>query len=371
MPGFPTGGVLLADCRVSFIDPSTRRITKEIDGLQKVHPVAPNLAVAFSGSVEAGLFIADQLRLGLAGLPPGELWSPANVAHQCTRQLKHLWKRLHPKIRAGGCELLLIGAFPSSSPPPFANSDAYRFRAPDFKLEQLPRAHASSIGSGSDVQKYAEMIESFAEDHGQLSQFSLQPFPGGPGGPMSMILAELINENPTPGISSQLVLCKVGLTESGVYTSESARPELTTPPLASTLDEFRKLCADSGLSAAAAIAGSWRPAERFEQGDEPRPRSSTRLRYVGKSGAVAVDEGRLLRAGKHRHGDCARCRHEHDDDPQRRAVLQRDEVAGLDRRRRMADAEVVDRVDVTQADRDAGELLAHHRANDRRRAPRS
>jgi hypothetical protein len=172
--------------------------------------------------------------------------------------------RLHPKIRVGGCELLLVGAFPSSSPPPLAHSDAYRFRAPDFELEQLPRGHASSIGSGSDVQMYAEMIESFAEDHGQLAQFSLQPFPGGPGGPMSMILAELINENPTPGISSQLVLCTVGLTESQVYTSESPRPEWTTPPLASTLDEFRKLCADSGLSAAAAIAAAI-------QGREDRP----------------------------------------------------------------------------------------------------
>jgi hypothetical protein len=49
------------------------------------------------------------------------------------------------------------------------------------------------------------MIESFADNLGQLSEFSLQPFPGGPAGPMSVALGELIAENPTPGISSQLV----------------------------------------------------------------------------------------------------------------------------------------------------------------------
>ena len=112
MPGFPTGGVLLADVRVSFVDPSTGRIIEEVDGLQKVHPIAPNLAVAFSGSVEAGLFIADQLRLALAGLPPDELWSPAQIAHQCSRRLEHLWETLTPEVRAGGCELLLGWCLP-------------------------------------------------------------------------------------------------------------------------------------------------------------------------------------------------------------------------------------------------------------------
>jgi hypothetical protein len=254
MPGFPTGGVLLADVRVSFVNPKTNRVIEEIDGLQKVHAIAPNLAVAFSGSVEAGLLIVDQLKRGLAGLSDGELWSPANVANQASRQLKHLWQNLGLEIREGGCELLLLGAFPGSSQPPFAHSDAYRFRGPDFELEHLPRARASSIGSGGDVEKYAEMIESFADDHGQLSQFSLQGFPGGPAGPMSVVLGELISENPAPGISSQLVLCTVGLDGSPIYTVESPRAELTTPPLATTIDEFRKLCSDIEITSAAAIA---------------------------------------------------------------------------------------------------------------------
>jgi hypothetical protein len=254
MPGFPTGGVLLADVRVSFVDPKTKQVVKDIDGLQKVHPVARNVAVAFSGSVEAGLFIVDQLKRGLAGLPEGELWSPADVAHQSSRQLKQLWQKVEPRFREGGCELLPVGAFPGSSQPPFAHSDAYRFRAPDFELEQLPRGEASSIGSGSDVRKYAEMIESFADDHEQLSQFSLQPFPGGPAGPMSVVLGELISENPAPGISSQLVLCTVGLDASPVYTIESPRAELTTPPLASTTAEFRRMCSDAGITSAVAVA---------------------------------------------------------------------------------------------------------------------
>jgi hypothetical protein len=31
MPGFPTGGVLLADVRVSFVDPCSQRVVEEIN----------------------------------------------------------------------------------------------------------------------------------------------------------------------------------------------------------------------------------------------------------------------------------------------------------------------------------------------------
>ncbi len=68
------------------------------------------------------------------------------------------------------------------------------------------------------------MIESFAEDHGQLSEFGLQPFPAGPAGPMSVVLGELIDKNPTTGISSQLVLCTVGASETSIYTVEAVLP---------------------------------------------------------------------------------------------------------------------------------------------------
>lgn len=252
MPGLPTGGVLLADVRVSFVDPRTRRVIKEIDGLQKVHPVAANLAMAFSGSVEAGFSFAEDLKGWLAGLAKGRTWSPGYVAMEWSRRLKRTWETLDPEITVGGCELLLVGAFPGDSPS-FAHSDAFRFRAPQFDVERLPRGHARSIGSGSDVARYAQMIESFADNLGQLSEFSLQPFPGGPAGPMSVVLGELIAENPTPGISSQLVLCLVGARETSIYTVESPRPELTTPPITSTLEEFHELCSGEELSAPVAI----------------------------------------------------------------------------------------------------------------------
>jgi hypothetical protein len=75
--GISYGGMLLADVRVSFVDLSTRRTVKEIGAVQKEHPIASKLAIAFSGSVEAGLFIANQLKRSLAGMPVGKVWSPA------------------------------------------------------------------------------------------------------------------------------------------------------------------------------------------------------------------------------------------------------------------------------------------------------
>ena len=64
MPGFPTGGVLLADVRVSFVDPASGRVVDEFDGIQKVR-VAPNLAMAFAGSVEAGFLLANDLTMAV------------------------------------------------------------------------------------------------------------------------------------------------------------------------------------------------------------------------------------------------------------------------------------------------------------------
>jgi hypothetical protein len=253
MPGFPTGGVLLADVRVSFVDPTTNDIVGEFDGVQKVHRVADNLAVAFAGSVEAGFLLAGDLQQSLTNIKPGWVWSPAQVATSWSRRLRWRWSELPAGVRAGGSELLLVGAFPSAHPP-FCHSDAYRFQAPRFELERLRRGHATSIGSGSEVAPYITMLESFADDWGQLAQFSLQPFPAGPGAPMSVLLGELIRETPAPGVSSQLIVCFVGSTETSVFTLESPLPGISTPQVASTVEEFRQLCPNRAFESRVAVA---------------------------------------------------------------------------------------------------------------------
>jgi hypothetical protein len=252
MSGFPAGGVLLADVRVSFVDPSTGHVDREIDGVQKVHVVAPNLAIAFSGSVKAGLTLSEEAKRWFADPSSGTTWSPEDAASELSRRLKRLWPAMDAALTQHGFQLLLVGAVSGDSPT-VIDSTAFRFRAPDFDAERLPHGHAFSIGSGSDVATYMKMIESFAKDHEQLSAFSLQPFPAGPAGPMSVVLGELIAENPEPGISSQLVLCTVGATETSIYTVRSPRPELHTPPIAATLEEFHRLCSDEGLAVTLAI----------------------------------------------------------------------------------------------------------------------
>ena len=253
MPGFPTGGVLLADVRVSFVDPTTNELVGELDGVQKVHRVADNLAVAFAGSVESGFLLAGDLQQSLTNIKPGWIWSPAQVATAWSRRLRWRWRELPAEVKAGSSEFLLLGAFPSSNSS-FCYSDAYRFRAPEFELDRLPRGHASSIGSGSNVVSYIAMLESFAEDWGQLAQFSLQPFPAGPGAPMSVVLGELIRETPTPGVSSQLIVCSVGATKTSIFTLESPLPGHSTPPVASTLEEFRQFCRERAVESRIAIA---------------------------------------------------------------------------------------------------------------------
>jgi 20S proteasome alpha/beta subunit len=54
MSGHLIGAVLVADVRVSF--PSGQR-----DTLRKIHPVAPNIAIGFAGSVAIGFDMVESL----------------------------------------------------------------------------------------------------------------------------------------------------------------------------------------------------------------------------------------------------------------------------------------------------------------------
>lgn len=253
MPGFPTGGVLLADVRVSFVHPKTGRTLHEHDGLQKVHRVAANLAVAFAGSVEAGLLIAEDLKHWLSAIPADHVWSPARIAQAWPRRLRHAWGHLPADVTAGALELLLVGAFPGDTGP-FVHSDGFVFRSPRFALERIARGRATSIGSGSDLAEYRAMLETFADEWPELSQFVIQGFPGGPAGPMSVVLGELIQKTPARGVSSQLVFCLVAVRETAIYTVDSPRPELSTPPLIATVAEWRDFCSSIGRASASAIA---------------------------------------------------------------------------------------------------------------------
>lgn len=80
MPGFPTGAVLLADVRVTWVDERSGQIVQTVDGVLKVHPVARNLAVAFAGSVVASFMFVHAVARSLAPAGPDYLWSPAWVA---------------------------------------------------------------------------------------------------------------------------------------------------------------------------------------------------------------------------------------------------------------------------------------------------
>src|SRR4051812_47801516 len=118
------GGLLVGDIRVSFQN------GRSADLIQKVHEVAPNVAVGFSGSVSFGFAMVDDLRsFAGATYPAGCL--PTNVlVQEWHHRASNAWSSASAAQRANGCSLLIVGAKPRRG---IVNSNVgFYLRAPDF-----------------------------------------------------------------------------------------------------------------------------------------------------------------------------------------------------------------------------------------------
>lgn len=258
MPGFLTRGVLIGDVRITLHDRTGSTPDREVEGVQKIHAIAPNIAMGFAGNVDTGmLMVGDMARSVRLSIPEGTmLTQPSRHLLHWRRRARWAWQnRLSDRDRAGGCALLWIGALPPNGP--FGPTVGWILRAPEFQLERIPSRTAQAIGSGEHVPEYAAELEALAEDVPSLFQFEVQGFDavGGPAVAITTVITEALDQHRVPGISPHLVICTVRWGEVGFATNDRVmyradeEPEVRAmPPIARTWDEWQAFKEEHGLA---------------------------------------------------------------------------------------------------------------------------
>lgn len=264
IPGMMSGATMMADVRISRPDGSP--ITGF--GVQKLHPICPMVMAGFAGSVTLGFRVIEALQAQVPERDDG-IYSPASVTLCCRRIARRVWHSAPPEQRAGSLALMLIGAGlrPRGFPPgfPIARTYGYVLRSPRFDLERMPLRRHGSIGSGSDVPRWIEMLDEefiLGDEHRlTINEKTFNTirnetvFPLGTAPVLfSFVLTSAMEEHPLDSVGKELHLGWVSHQGLWITTNEmepfdgEAGRRIRMPPLAATYADFVRLARRGGLA---------------------------------------------------------------------------------------------------------------------------
>lgn len=250
MPGLFGTAFAVSDVRVSWAGGE-----RTLDCLQKVYPLHWNLAGGFAGSVELGFAMLGDLYETLRGWPERAYPVPRALILAWHRRARFLFDHARDDLRELGCELMLIGASPSGhrGAPGWGRTDVGVMRAPRFEPEFAKPDKCLSIGSGSSVAHCKGVLEA---DTWPLLKMEVGNL-GGTGFALASRLWFTLQRDPVDSVSNHLLLARVSRS-AGVqiepvgWHEVDAEPE-PWPTIASDWEQFQRLAAEHGLSAAAAV----------------------------------------------------------------------------------------------------------------------
>jgi hypothetical protein len=230
----------ISDIRVTFSDGSER------DCLQKIYPMARFIAAGFAGSVRIGFGMLNGLAYQLRDAPENAAFFPQEVADCLTPLARDIFQSFPPEERALHSHLMLLGAHPTDDVgiPGLARCSVHILRSPEFVPAITRIGEVVSIGSGSGVPPYQEVLANLSADpmsllHGEMAGT------GGSSLILSMVIQKTIAKNPVPGISQHAHICLAYRGVVGVHTNdENIYPqtgemiEFRMPKVATTWEEF-------------------------------------------------------------------------------------------------------------------------------------
>ncbi len=240
----------ISDIRVTFGPPDKRQ---ERDCLQKIYPVGQDLAVGFAGSVEIGFAMVSSLQNALKLEDQSLAWDPKSIAEQWPPHARRIFSSYPLAQQKLGSQLILIGANPTESTPgtPTMRTCAYSFSWPEFEPVQARPHEVLSIGSGSDVRPYRQLLERYSHDHEFRNVLLMgESMVGGAATMFESYVGKVVRDNPRPGVSPHLHLCLVRSGEVDVWSNDHSYkgrwrthslgpPAKNPPPDFADMEKFR------------------------------------------------------------------------------------------------------------------------------------
>jgi hypothetical protein len=250
-------GFALSDICVSFDG------DKEIDCLQKVYPLSKFIVAGFSGSVELGFTLLEDLRRCLM-IPQNvnnTAWIPRWVTLNWRRRARRIFTHAPEELKKLGCSILLVGVSPIENigDTPFPKCTVSVLKEPDFDPKFSTPNEILSIGSGAEVEEYKEILGEFSRCYNPLMQLEV----GHPRAYATAIIMEItrtLQGESVRGISKYLHVCIVqrgeiliGNNDFATYTEEG-QTSFKMPKVATNWREFVEICKNRNLSSVSARA---------------------------------------------------------------------------------------------------------------------
>jgi hypothetical protein len=186
------------------------------------------------------------LALQLRNAPENMAFLPQEVADCLTPLARDVFQSFPPEERALHSHLMLLGAHPTDDVgiPGYARCSVHILRSPEFVPTIARIGEVVSIGCGSGVPPYQELLAGLSANpmsllHGEVTGI------GGSSLILSMVIQKTIEKNPVPGISQHSHICLVHRGFVGVHTNdENIYPqtgemiEFRMPKVATNWNEF-------------------------------------------------------------------------------------------------------------------------------------
>jgi hypothetical protein len=245
----------ISDVRVTFPDGSER------DCLQKIYPISRFIAAGFAGSVRIGFAVTENLAHHLRDLPQGAAWYPEDVADDLANLARPIFQGSEAREQALRSDLMLLGAHPIKDVgiPGYGLCSVHVLRSPDFAPKLAPIGEVVSIGSGSIVASYKDVLADFSSNVTSLLQGEVLG-PGMGAQPLTWVVQKTVEQKPVPGISPHAHICLVRRGTVNVWPNDEDRYppsgekiEFRMPPVATTWDEFERMVVTNRKSSHGAV----------------------------------------------------------------------------------------------------------------------
>lgn len=245
----------ISDIRVTFADGSER------DCLQKIYPMGRFTAAGFAGSVRIGFAMLEALaHLLHPEPPPNQAFIPEEVVNCFCPLARDVFRQAPRDEQALHSHILLLSADPAQIEGwPWGRCSVHVFRSPDFTPEAANIGQVVSIGYGSVIPAYTEMLASFTAEPLSLLRGEMM---GGQMGHLALTIAiqGMVEANPVPGVSQHAHVCVVrrnsvaiGPNDHEQFMPTGERIPFRMPAIATSWIEFSRIASEEARSPLAAV----------------------------------------------------------------------------------------------------------------------